>query len=191
MPKNELKAKILSEIATGATAQQCAVKYNIPSGTIRSWLSRAKRNTDTKKPATKNATRRKSAARQNTKEPVIKLEDVDEELTEKQRLFCWYFVHNHNATQAAIRAGYSFDSARQIGYELLTKPYIRAEVERLKKLKAYSLMLKPEDIVLRNMQIALADMTDVADWGTEEIPDLYPFTGAYQIDEHGNINKLF
>jgi phage terminase small subunit len=69
----------------------------------------------------------------------------------------------------------------------LTKPYIRAEIDRLKKLKAYSLMLTPEDIVFRNMQIAFADMTDVAEWGTEEIPDLDPFTGAYQIDEHGNI----
>jgi hypothetical protein len=45
MPKNqfkksktELKEKILNEIATGATPQSCSDKYNIPAGTIRSWV---------------------------------------------------------------------------------------------------------------------------------------------------------
>ena len=42
MQRNELRVRILNEIATGATAQQCAEKYNISAGTIRSWLSRAK-----------------------------------------------------------------------------------------------------------------------------------------------------
>lgn len=56
MPRNEVKEKILNEIATGATAKQCAEKYNIPAGTIRSWVSRMKcsatRNVATEKPAT-------------------------------------------------------------------------------------------------------------------------------------------
>lgn len=55
----ELKQQILNEIATGATAQQCAEKYNIPAGTIRSWVSREKkRSAAKKKPATKNAAQR-------------------------------------------------------------------------------------------------------------------------------------
>jgi phage terminase small subunit len=182
MPKNELKEKILNEIATGATAQECSDKYGIPAGTIRSWLFRLKNGgVAEKKPATKNATQRKPAtqhkdvaaknkAAAKEKEPVVKLEDVDEELTEKQRLFCFYYIRNFNATQAAIKAGYSSNCAGQIGYELLTKPYIRAEIDRLKKLKAYSLMLTPEDIVERYMQMAFADITDIAEWDVKETP---------------------
>lgn len=56
---NELKQQILNEIANGATAQQCADKYNIPAGTIRSWVSREKkRNVAGKSGATKNAAQR-------------------------------------------------------------------------------------------------------------------------------------
>ncbi|MFR9113681.1 MAG: terminase small subunit [Acutalibacteraceae bacterium] len=35
-----------------------------------------------------------------------------------------------NATQAAIRAGYKVDSARDIGCENLTKPNIAEEIEK-------------------------------------------------------------
>jgi phage terminase small subunit len=154
---------------TPITLQELADKYCISAGTVRSRKKREgweKRNGATSNGATGNVKKaRQRKQRNRTKEFTIRPEDVSGELTEKQRLFCWYFIHNHNATQAAIKAGYSPNSAGQIGYELLTKPYIRAEIERLKKLKAYSLILTPEDIVLRNMQIAFADITDVAECG--------------------------
>ena len=45
-------------------------------------------------------------------------------LTEKQKRFCDYYIEDPNATQAAIRAGYSKKTARFIGNENLTKPNI-------------------------------------------------------------------
>lgn len=45
-------------------------------------------------------------------------------LTKKQKRFCDYYIENPNATQAAIKAGYSKDSAKAIGHENLTKPYL-------------------------------------------------------------------
>jgi phage terminase small subunit len=45
-------------------------------------------------------------------------------LTDKQRLFVQEYLIDLNATQAAIRAGYSKDTAAQIGYENLRKPEI-------------------------------------------------------------------
>lgn len=45
-------------------------------------------------------------------------------LTDKQRAFCIEYIKDYNATQAAIRAGYSEVSARYIGYENLQKPHI-------------------------------------------------------------------
>lgn len=50
------------------------------------------------------------------------------DLTEKQKAFVQEYLIDLNATQAAIRAGYSPDTARQIACENLTKPDIAAAV---------------------------------------------------------------
>jgi len=56
-------------------------------------------------------------------------------MTNKQRVFIEQYLIDFNATQAAIRAGYSVRSARQIGQENLSKPDIQAEIrERLDEL---------------------------------------------------------
>lgn len=47
-------------------------------------------------------------------------------LTEKQKEFCHEYMIDFNATQAAIRAGYSEKTARSIAAENLTKPYLQA-----------------------------------------------------------------
>lgn len=57
-----------------------------------------------------------------------------EDLTEKQKLFCQaYLDNNFNATKAAIAAGYSKTTAKEMGYENLTKPHLREEIDRLAK----------------------------------------------------------
>lgn len=45
-------------------------------------------------------------------------------LTAKQQRFCDEYIKDFNATQAAIRAGYSENTAKEIGCENLTKPNI-------------------------------------------------------------------
>ena len=56
------------------------------------------------------------------------------QLTDKEKSFCVHYCGNgYNATQAAISAGYSKKTAGVIGYENLKKPYIRAEIDRLKE----------------------------------------------------------
>lgn len=57
-------------------------------------------------------------------------------LTPKQKRFVDEYLVSLNATQAAIRAGYSAKTARKIGQENLTKPDIQSCIsERLTKLK--------------------------------------------------------
>mgnify|MGYP002590450703 CR=1 FL=1 len=51
-------------------------------------------------------------------------------LTKKNEVFCDEYLIDLNATQAAIRAGYSVESAGSIGSELLKKPEIRARIDR-------------------------------------------------------------
>lgn len=54
-------------------------------------------------------------------------------LTPKQERFCQEYVVDFNATQAAIRAGYSKKTAKSIGQENLTKPDLREFVAELQK----------------------------------------------------------
>jgi phage terminase small subunit len=57
-------------------------------------------------------------------------------LTEKQKRFCDYYIETGNATEAAIRAGYSQKTARFIGAENLTKPNVKSYIDqRLKELE--------------------------------------------------------
>lgn len=54
-------------------------------------------------------------------------------LTDKQQRFCQEYVIDLNATQAAIRAGYSEDTAGAIGWENLKKPEIQSFISELQK----------------------------------------------------------
>lgn len=62
----------------------------------------------------------------------MKQEDKPE-LTPKQKIFCEEYVVDWNATRAAIAAGYSENSAKVIGHENLTKPYIADYIQEIQK----------------------------------------------------------
>lgn len=50
-------------------------------------------------------------------------------LTPKQRAFCDYYIETGNATEAAIKANYSKKTAKETGYENLTKPHIKKYID--------------------------------------------------------------
>ena len=57
-------------------------------------------------------------------------------LTPKQKAFADYFIELGNATQAAMKAGYSKKTAFTIGNENLKKPYLKDYIdEQLKKIE--------------------------------------------------------
>jgi len=57
-------------------------------------------------------------------------------LTEKQKRFADYYIETGNATEAAIKAGYSQRTARFIGAENLTKPNIKKYIDdRLREIE--------------------------------------------------------
>ena len=59
-----------------------------------------------------------------------------DKLTPKQRAFCDYYIESGNATESAIRAGYSKKTAKETGYENLTKPHLKLyKDERLKSIE--------------------------------------------------------
>lgn len=85
-----------------------------------------------------------------------------EKMTAKQKRFCDEYLIDLNATQAAIRAGYSEKNADKIGSELLGKTrvstYIKKRIEdRIKRTEV------TQDFVIRElMEIASVKATDYA-----------------------------
>jgi phage terminase small subunit len=53
----------------------------------------------------------------------------EKQLTDKQKAFCDEYLIDLNATQAAIRAGYSKKSARQKAWNLLDMPEVQAYIK--------------------------------------------------------------
>ena len=68
-------------------------------------------------------------------------------MTEKMQRFCDEYLIDLNATQAAIRAGYSEKTARAIGAENLTKPDIKEYIEKRLKEKEDSLIAKQDEVM--------------------------------------------
>ena len=121
------------------------------------------------------------ADKKNISKQVIN-EDVElalenDELTEKQRLFCVYYVKSFNATKSAIKAGYSRKTAEQIGYQLLQKTSVKSEIQKLKQNKLNRAMLSEDDIFQKYIDIAFADITDYLQFGSKEVEGEYgPYT---------------
>lgn len=78
-------------------------------------------------------------------------------LTDKQKAFCDYYLIDFNATQAAIKAGYSQKTARAIANENLTKPDIQIYLQsKLEKLTA-KLEISQERTLLEIGRVAFQD----------------------------------
>ncbi|MGP5346114.1 terminase small subunit [Psychrobacter celer] len=80
-------------------------------------------------------------------------------LTDKQQRFVDEYLVDSNATQAAIRSGYSVDSARQSGYDNMTKPYIQDAIAegRAKIVKRNAITI--DDLINELEQARTAAMT--------------------------------
>lgn len=68
-------------------------------------------------------------------------------MTAKQKRFCDEYLIDLNATQAAIRAGYSKKSAYSIGVENLNKPELKKYIDERMKEKEDSLIAKQDEVL--------------------------------------------
>ena len=75
-------------------------------------------------------------------------------LTAKQERFCYEYCIDFNATQAAIRAGYSEKTAFSIGSENLRKPLIKNRIKELQDNLAETAGISALSIVLEHKKIA-------------------------------------
>jgi len=161
---------IRSEFETSnITLAALAEKYGIKVGTLKSRKSREGWTRGSPKNAIKkDATKAEKVAttkRDATIEPVIESDD----LTEKQKLFCLYYIKYYNATKAYQKAyGCSYETANAEGYKHLVKPRIKKEIERLKAERDKGLILDARAVIQKYIDIALADITDYVSFGQRE-----------------------
>tara|TARA_R110002110_G_scaffold415835_1_gene657216 strand:+ start:31046 stop:31588 length:543 start_codon:yes stop_codon:yes gene_type:complete len=94
-------------------------------------------------------------------------------LTPKQERFCLEYLIDLNATQAAIRAGYSKTTAKEVGYENLTKPHIQARISEAREKRAERTQIDADYVLQRLVEI---DRMDFADIFSDDGASLKPVT---------------
>lgn len=106
-------------------------------------------------------------------------------LTDKQEIFVKEYIVDLNATQAAIRAGYSPKTATEQGSRMLTNVKVRARIDELKAKRAEKLNLDA-DWVLRRLQ-SISDRCMTAEPVIEWDPEAKAMkeTGEYKFDSTG------
>lgn len=94
----------------------------------------------------------------------------DSKLTAKQAAFVREYCVDWNATQAAIRAGYSEKTARQIGEQNLSKLYIKKAIEDKQKKCELNAVRRAEDVLKDLAEVrAVAMKRRFNDAGDEEM----------------------
>lgn len=83
-------------------------------------------------------------------------------LNDKQKRFVAEYLIDLNATQAAIRAGYSEKTARQQASDLLSKPNIQAAISKAMESRSKRTEVNGDRILLELARIGLSDVTKVA-----------------------------
>lgn len=76
----------------------------------------------------------------------------------KQEQFCREYIIDLNATQAAIRAGYSENSAGKIGHELWKKPEIQARIQELQYERSQRTQITADRVLTELARIGFSDI---------------------------------
>lgn len=103
-------------------------------------------------------------------------------LTPKQQAFCEEYLIDLNATQAAIRAGYSEKTASEMGYENLSKPHIAEVIAELQSKRSAKTAISAEWVIERLQRVHDRCMQEEAVMASDGP------TGEYRF-EHSGANK--
>lgn len=171
-PNNYELAEV--DYMAGMKYKDIAEKYNVTLNTVKSWKTRygwskgAKKRVHTKEE--KVCTQKEAVA--SEVESVMN----NDELNDKQRLFCLYYSKSFNATRSYMKA-YECDeyTARVNSSRLLTKANVKEEIYRLKQERLNREFISEHDIFQKYMDIAFADITDYLEFGQEEVPVMTMF----------------
>ncbi|WP_455794243.1 terminase small subunit [Clostridium butyricum] len=182
----------------GMKYKEIAEKYNVSINTVKSWKTRYKwckdkkgMHTKSKKVCTQN--KKSAGAKKNNecdiKEPIadeVKEVMENEELTDKQRLFCVIYAKCLNATKAYQKIyKCTYETAMVNGCKLLSNTKIKEQLNKLIESDLnYEFLQK--SIIQKYKDIAFADINDYIEYGTEYEPQ-YDENGNVKLDENGEM----
>ncbi len=92
-------------------------------------------------------------------------------LTKKQQLFVDEYLIDLNATQAAIRAGYSTQTAYSIGEENLKKPEIKNSIEKALAERSRRTGISADRIINELARIAFVNPADIINFDEATVKD--------------------
>ncbi len=109
---------------------------------------------------------------------------MNTKLTPKQQCFVDEYLIDLNATQAAIRAGYSPRTARAIACENLAKPDIQEAIAEAKRERSEATKIDAEWVLRQAVELHLRCMQEIK-------PALHPRTRRQMKDGDGNLLFTF
>lgn len=188
----EAKADYLA----GMKYKDIAKKYGVALSTVKSWKTRNKwqRNNATKKKSmhTKVKSTRTKQEKVAPSLPPPELPDSNE-LNDKQKAFCLYYLQRYNATWAYQKAyGGSYENALAHGSRMVGNGRIKSYLTKLKKQQSQDLYATANDILLRYLNQATSNVTDVLSFRTEKHLAYYKVrdkNGPYE-DSGGNFRYV-
>lgn len=174
-PNRDKAFELYKEHNGEITLREIAKKLNTPEKTISGWKAKDKWHNKLNgvlQTKIRSTPKEKKDIKKRDKEPIA--EEVKEvlentELTDKQRLFCHYYLRSFNQTMAAIKAGYSPERAHVTGSELVRNSKVKEEIKRLKGKMTEELFIDAMDVLRKYVEIAFSDINDFVQYGKKEI----------------------
>ncbi len=164
-----IKEQALVDYRAGMKYKDIAAKYGVSLSAVKSWATRYWKNEKKLQPKSKVATKKVATLESNNVKKTAAAEDVDlvldTDLTERQQLFCLYFIRYFNGTKAYMKAypEASRSTARANSSKLLQDERITSQIRFLKQAKLNRALLDESDIFQMYLDIACADMHDYAE----------------------------
>lgn len=148
----------------GMKYKDIATKYDVSLNTVKSWKKRHGWERGAPKGKSVHPKTEKVA-------PKIITELMNnDELTDKRKLFCLYYLQWFNATKAYQKAfNVDYETANAAGARLLVNVSIQKQLTALKSDMASDLHLNALDIAREYMKQAFADVGDYVEFGTKEV----------------------
>lgn len=104
----------------------------------------------------------------------------DDGLTVQQRCFVSEYLKDGNATQSAIRAGYSKKSAEQIGYQLLQKTSVAQAIAQQQKACIVRTLGSADEVLAQMWQLATFDANQLSQYRRGACRYCWGFSHHYQ-----------
>lgn len=150
----ELQQRFLSEhAATGVSPKDWCEAQGLNYATARRYIKKL----SAQKPAQKKM---RTAQKDKSANELVD----DDGLTAQQRLFVAEYLKDGNATQAAIRAGYSKKSAEQIGYQLLKKTSVAQAIAQQQKASIARTLGSADEVLEQMWQLATFDANQLSQY---------------------------